>query len=556
VNLPARLVIVKGTEYFDGKRSGYVDYPLTDCLQMIGRAGRPGFDTEGTAVVLVESSKKNFYKKFLYTPFPVESCLRERLCENLNAEIATGTVNSLLDAVGYLTWTFFARRVKANPSYYGAKSSTPMDVEEFLTTVATETLVLLKDQGCVEGDECDKVTTTVLGRAASDYYLSHKSPKQMQFGLQECARMILLERLSVKESKDISGEGKLRPYVQTQRLQELSIAWLLYTLCCTHEFDEIPVRHNEEFLNEELSDALMWGADTSALISLNGKRGYVGTEVYADSHTKAFLLVQAHIQKSKLPISDYVNDSKTVMDSIPRLLAAMQFIASHHIGIDGSFDVLCQLIQTAQTVTSRSTPQSNPATQLPGVHPGNLKELYEKTKGSSEKTQSEQQNSSNAYATFLWTLRQMSRQDAAGALKKCRKGNFKGGFRGILDTLYSMPLVTINHSKVYHEIDKTSGKSVGTLKLSLEIDCLQSQPTNQDNYATLYVVVGTYEKQKLLAHCDTSMSRKDCWTLEKQLQFDWKLANENGGQDGGHIIVRLLLDSVCGLDSEIVVKLN
>jgi replicative superfamily II helicase len=62
VNLPARLVIVKGTEYYDGKTSRYVDYPLTDVLQMIGRAGRPGFDTEGRAVVLVESSKKNFYK--------------------------------------------------------------------------------------------------------------------------------------------------------------------------------------------------------------------------------------------------------------------------------------------------------------------------------------------------------------------------------------------------------------------------------------------------------------------------------------------------------------
>lgn len=61
VNLPARLVIVKGTEYFDGKTSRYVDYPLTDVLQMIGRAGRPGFDTEGRAVVLVETSKKNFY---------------------------------------------------------------------------------------------------------------------------------------------------------------------------------------------------------------------------------------------------------------------------------------------------------------------------------------------------------------------------------------------------------------------------------------------------------------------------------------------------------------
>jgi hypothetical protein len=63
VNLPARLVIVKGGEYYDGKRLRYVDYPLTDVLQMVGRAGRPGFDTMGEAVVMVVEEKKSFYKK-------------------------------------------------------------------------------------------------------------------------------------------------------------------------------------------------------------------------------------------------------------------------------------------------------------------------------------------------------------------------------------------------------------------------------------------------------------------------------------------------------------
>ena len=62
VNLPAHLVIVKGTEFFDGKTSRYVDYPVTDVLQMMGRAGRPQFDTKGFACVLVAEGKKNFYK--------------------------------------------------------------------------------------------------------------------------------------------------------------------------------------------------------------------------------------------------------------------------------------------------------------------------------------------------------------------------------------------------------------------------------------------------------------------------------------------------------------
>ena len=40
---------------------------------MMGRAGRPQFDDDGKACIYVEESKKAFYKKFLYEPFPVES---------------------------------------------------------------------------------------------------------------------------------------------------------------------------------------------------------------------------------------------------------------------------------------------------------------------------------------------------------------------------------------------------------------------------------------------------------------------------------------------------
>lgn len=48
-------------------------YLLSDVLQMMGRAGRPQYDDHGVAVILVHDTKKHFYKKFLYEPFPVES---------------------------------------------------------------------------------------------------------------------------------------------------------------------------------------------------------------------------------------------------------------------------------------------------------------------------------------------------------------------------------------------------------------------------------------------------------------------------------------------------
>lgn len=53
----------QGTEYFDGKTKRYVDFPLTEILQMMGRAGRPQFDQHGKAVILVHEPKKSFYKK-------------------------------------------------------------------------------------------------------------------------------------------------------------------------------------------------------------------------------------------------------------------------------------------------------------------------------------------------------------------------------------------------------------------------------------------------------------------------------------------------------------
>ena len=112
VNTPAHLVIIKGTEYYDAKTKGYVDFPITDVLQMMGRAGRPQFDDSGVACIFVQDSKKDFYKKFLHEPFPVESSLHLAIHDHINAEIASGTIMNRQDAVDYLTWTYLFRRLQ------------------------------------------------------------------------------------------------------------------------------------------------------------------------------------------------------------------------------------------------------------------------------------------------------------------------------------------------------------------------------------------------------------------------------------------------------------
>jgi activating signal cointegrator complex subunit 3 len=273
VNLPAHLVVVKGTEFFDGKTQRYVDMPITDVLQMIGRAGRPQFDKSGTAVILVHEPKKNFYKKFLHEPFPVESSLLDALHDHINAEAVAGTISCKQDAIDYMTWTYFYRRLLMNPSYYGLSSTEPDAVSAFLSEKIDAILGDLQYAQCIGIDGCN-IEPLTLGRIGAYYYLNFVTMQLF--------------------SADINDAN--------------TIESLLSLLCNTAEYDELPVRHNEEHLNEQLADLLPIKFEAHA---------------YEDPHVKAHLLLQAHFSHCVLPVSDYVTDTKSVLDQAIRILQAM-----------------------------------------------------------------------------------------------------------------------------------------------------------------------------------------------------------------------------------------
>ncbi|CAI5530093.1 unnamed protein product [Closterium sp. Naga37s-1] len=279
VNLPAHLVVVKGTEYFDGKQKRYVEMPITDVLQMMGRAGRPQFDNEAKAVILVHEPKKSFYKKFLYEPFPVESSLHLVLHNHLNAEVAGGSIASVQDALDYLTWTFFFRRLLCNPSFYGLSDTSPEAVNVFLSDLVSRTLSDLDAAGCIALHEDGSVDPLPPGLIASQYYLHFTTAALFTANLTSppAAAAITLETV-------------------------------LHVLCGAAEFDELPVRHNEEFVNAELAKHVRWKVDH---------------RTYDDPHTKTNLLLQAHCARLAMPMSDYETDLKSVLDQTMRVLQAM-----------------------------------------------------------------------------------------------------------------------------------------------------------------------------------------------------------------------------------------
>lgn len=324
VNFPAHLVVVKGTEYFDGKTKRYVDFPITDVLQMMGRAGRPQFDDNGVAVILVHDQKKHFYKKFLYEPFPVESSLMDVLADHMNAEIVAGTITTKQEALDYLTWTYFFRRLVQNPSYYGLEleEETKQDnaVNTFLSSIIDRALTCLENAYCIEvGADNRAVQATPLGRIASFYYLSHQTIQMFQ--------------------------EKLNPTLLMEDLLDL--------LTQVHEYDELPVRHNEDNMNGELAK--------SCPIEVN-------PYTYDSSHTKAHLLLQAHMSRLPLPCVDYLTDTKSVLDQAIRILQAMLDIC----GCAGWLAAALQVQVLMQMVTQARWHTDNSLLTLPHINSDSL----------------------------------------------------------------------------------------------------------------------------------------------------------------------------------------
>ncbi|PRQ41549.1 putative RNA helicase [Rosa chinensis] len=116
--LSTHLVVVMGTQYYDGRENLHTDYPIADLLQMIGHACRPKKDNSGKCVILCHAPRKEYYKKFLYEALPVESHLHHYLHDNLNAEVVAQVIGNHEGALNYLAWTFFYRRLTQNPNYY------------------------------------------------------------------------------------------------------------------------------------------------------------------------------------------------------------------------------------------------------------------------------------------------------------------------------------------------------------------------------------------------------------------------------------------------------
>ncbi|KAM9323078.1 putative ATP-dependent DNA helicase HFM1 [Pholidichthys leucotaenia] len=177
VNLPAHLVVIKSTvQYVSGSCE---EYSETDLFQMIGRAGRPQFDTSATAVIMTKTQTRDKYMKLMNGIEVIESSLHSHLVEHLNAEIVLQTISDVNMALDWIRSTFLYIRALKNPTHYGF--STDLDrhgIEAKLQELCLKNLNSLSSIGLIDMDEDINIKPTEAGRLMARYCVAFDTMNQ------------------------------------------------------------------------------------------------------------------------------------------------------------------------------------------------------------------------------------------------------------------------------------------------------------------------------------------------------------------------------------------
>ncbi|KAK4053120.1 ATP-dependent DNA helicase MER3 [Microbotryomycetes sp. JL201] len=168
VNLPARMVIIKGTKIYRG--NALEELTDMDVLQMIGRAGRPQFDTSGVAVIMTETANKSHFDALVNARTDLESCLHKNLIEHINSEVTLNTIYSLDSALLWLRSTFLYVRIKKNPAYYSL-TKTNGSPDARLEAFCIEAIKDLAKHGIIEQGE-HHIAATPYGQMMARTFLS------------------------------------------------------------------------------------------------------------------------------------------------------------------------------------------------------------------------------------------------------------------------------------------------------------------------------------------------------------------------------------------------
>lgn len=309
----AYLVIIMDTQIYNGRIHAYEDYPISDVIQMVGHAGRPGDERESDSkcVLLCQSAKKEFFKKFLFEPLPLESHLDHFMHDHFNAEIGTQTIENKQDAVDYLTWTFLYRRMSQNPNYYNLSGVTHRHLSDHLSEMVETTLTDLEASKCIAIENDIDLSALNLGLISNYYYINYST----------------IEMFSVSLN------------------QKTKIRGLIEIISSATEYENIPIRYREtEVLGKILSKV----------------PNKISNAKLSDPHVKTNLLLQAHLSRIVLSAELQSDLDQILQKAIPLIRACIDVISSN-----GWLTPAIAAMELAQMITQAVWNKDSYLRQLP-----------------------------------------------------------------------------------------------------------------------------------------------------------------------------------------------
>ncbi|ESP87955.1 ATP-dependent DNA helicase [Candidatus Halobonum tyrrellensis] len=174
VNTPARRVVVRDWKRYDGEFGGMQPLDTLEVHQMMGRAGRPGLDPYGEAVLLANDhdTMEELFERYVWAEAePVRSKLAAEpaLRTHILATVASGFANSRSGLLDFLDRTLYASQT---------------DDDARLAEVTDRVLEYLDRNGFLDRSE-GSLTATNIGHTVSRLYLDPMSAAEIVDGLRE-----------------------------------------------------------------------------------------------------------------------------------------------------------------------------------------------------------------------------------------------------------------------------------------------------------------------------------------------------------------------------------
>eukprot|EP01063_Lacrimia_lanifica_P022004 TRINITY_DN29713_c0_g1_i1.p1 TRINITY_DN29713_c0_g1~~TRINITY_DN29713_c0_g1_i1.p1 ORF type:complete len:2168 (+),score=1020.31 TRINITY_DN29713_c0_g1_i1:168-6506(+) len=318
LDVSAYMVVMAGTQFYDGKEFRHADYYLSDMLQMLGRAGRMAHDNAAAAYVMCHAPQREYLKRVLNDFYPVESLLDGAIIDHFNAEVVAKTIEGQQDAIDYLTWTFLYRRLRQNPNFYKMFGTSHEHISEYMSELVENSMNSLEQAGCItvamedgeEGEE-EVIEAANLGRIAAYYYIQYST--------------IELFASSVKDN------SKIRQLIEV--------------VSSATEFEEMPIRHHEDRKLERLS--------RHCGIKQQNLR-------FNEPATKVSLLLHAHFSR-RVFSPELMNDLQQLLPRTVPLLCSLADV----IGSERWLTPLLNCMELSQMVVQGLWDRDSPLLQLP-----------------------------------------------------------------------------------------------------------------------------------------------------------------------------------------------